>query len=192
MFKSRFLSFALIGAAAVAVALAAFIPAASASPFYAGVGVQYAGFNYEKGVAKTAPDALFGGSVYGGIQVTKHVAFEAGYLGAWNSQDFLTALKTPATTDAAVYGGTADIVATLPVTSRFALLGDVGLTYLRGDITQAGTPYRSWNWGWRAGAGGEYALNDHVSLRVRGFYQQANLKAARAALVVETGFVLHI
>ncbi|MBI1213575.1 MAG: outer membrane beta-barrel protein [Alphaproteobacteria bacterium] len=189
----RALFFSAISICAVlGISAALDVSPAHASPIYITASTDYAAFNYSRATSAIGPNSMFGASAAVGYQAWPNLAVELGYAGFWTKDSALNALKVKQPVNASVQGGTLDAVLKLPFTDRFALLGDAGISYRVGDLTQATTSVRGWAWGWRLGGGAEYALTDAISWRLMGWYDQSDYGAMDGALGASTGFALHI
>jgi OOP family OmpA-OmpF porin len=121
-----------------------------------------------------ADEKSFGGKLFGGYQVHRNVAVEAGVftLGKFG----YNAGTTPAGTlagEAKVYGMNLDLVGALPLTDRFSVLGRVGVTYAQARDQFRGTGMvvvnnpnpRESAVNWKAGVGMQYAVTPALSVR---------------------------
>ena len=116
-----------------------------------------------------------GGKIFGGYQINRHFAFEAGYF------DFgkfgFTANTVPLgslTGRIKVRGLNLDLVGTLPITEKFSAFGRVGLSHAEARDTFTGTglvhvvkPYLTKrDDGVKYGVGLQYAFNESWAMRV--------------------------
>lgn len=173
-----------------AVLLAA--PVAMASPFYATASVEWAGLNWNGKTAALAPKAMLGTNLTLGYTLNPWVSVEAGYLGFWDQHTALNALAVKQAVHADIHGATADVLVGFPLGERLHVFADGGITWLNGDVSQGALSAYASAIGWRAGPGVAFALNDHLSLRARALYQQANLRGNTGAIVGDVGLVLRL
>ena len=193
--KHVYAAAALVFATAFPAASFAQTAAAASDPlsaFYVAADGDYAGVNYSGGVAKIANDTLLGGDADVGFQLFPNVAVEAGYVGLWSKDTALNPCGIKQAVNASIHGGTADAIVSVPLIGPIDLLGDAGLTYLNGDVSQGHQSIGAYAWGWRAGGGVQWHVTDSLALRVRGLYDQANFTGTSGAIVVSAGLAYRL
>lgn len=186
------LALAAMGAALSLFAVLLAAPTAMASPFYATASVEWAGLNWNGKTAALAPKAMLGTNLTLGYTINPFVSVEAGYLGFWGQDTALNALAVKQAVHADIQGAAADVLVGFPLGQRLRMFADGGLLWATGDVSQGPLSASDSAFGWRAGPGVAIALNDHLSLRARALYQQANLRGNTGAIVGDVGLVLRL
>ena len=154
---------------------------------YVGVDVVNVKANYEDGLSAAFDDRVNGLGIYGGLQLTKNVGLELGYMQTGDGE------KTDiggsgVDTKVRISGITADVVGTLPVSAdgRFAVLGSAGVGRYKARISAtgvvAGTGDDS-DFGYRLGAGAQYQFSDNWSARAMLRYTKVDFDDAMNNLV---------
>lgn len=184
----------LLSATAIfaAVLAATSLPAQAQDYFnpYIGADYQLTHVDYDGG----GDDNFNGININVGNRFTDHVGVELGYFRTGTEKESGIELGIPYALKARLTGATLDAIGYLPVTQdkSLELLGTVGLSYIRADLTldMLGVTVKDdeSEWGLRAGAGVQYNLTEQVSFRGLARYQTADFEdSADHALVLTLG-----
>ena len=131
----------ILSAAAAAAALIACAHAqAQDTRYYAGVttGSSKASLTNSAGERYTSTNHPIPLKVYGGVELTRHFAIEAGYAGATGKHEFdqgLTGQGAPEFSSQVAY---AAVKATMPLSESFDVFGKAGAAYSRYEMEGAG------------------------------------------------------
>ena len=134
--------FKFVSSAATAAAIIASAQVhAQDTRYYAGVttGSSKASLKNSGGERFTSTNHPIPLKVYGGAELTKHVAVEAGYAGATGKHEFgkgLTGQGAPEFSSQVAY---AAVKATLPLSESFDVYGKAGVAYSQYEMEGAGT-----------------------------------------------------
>lgn len=155
--------------ATAATAGAAQAQTLSAAHPYIGVGVASADHDYSlSGTGATNLDSKgwkASGKVFGGLEFTENLAVEVGYTDFRSSNFSYTRNGSKATGSSDGYGAYVAGKYTMPVNDQFSAYGKLGVSYShRKADTSDGLRVKDHDTGAYAGLGGEFKLNQKVSL----------------------------
>ena len=134
-------------------------------PWYVGGGVgQSKGDDVCDGIS-SCDDTDTGWKLFGGLQFTQYVAIEAGYVDLGKFSGNVSGISA----SAEATGYTAHVVGTLPLNSRFSLIGRLGTIYndveVKASAGGSSDSARDQQFAFAVGVGAEVNFTDQFSLR---------------------------
>lgn len=128
---------------------------------------------------------LHGGNIHIGTKVHPNLGFELGY---FRTEDGDKNIGGGVTTKVRVQGGTLDAMGYYPVAKQLELIGTIGVSYSKADLSipSLGLSGDSTEWKPRAGAGAQYWISDNLNARGLVRYQGADFDGIVNNAVVAT------
>ena len=170
----------------LACALVCLSVPASAEEFYfkpyVGFDAQNYSINYQDDGEDVADDSLWGGNVHAGFKFHPNFGLELGYFQT-KKGDKDNVLGTGIDTSVKLKGFTLDLLGYAPLMDRLEGIGTIGVSHIKAeyDVDAAALGIGSFGgdeteWGYRAGLGLQYDLNQNINFRGIARYQSADFE----------------
>jgi hypothetical protein len=118
---------------------------------------------------------LHGGNIHVGARVHKNLGFELGYFQTEKANKS-NVLGSGLDTGIKITGGTLDALGYYPITNQVELIGTVGVSYAKGELSGSAftAPSDETEWKPRIGGGAQYWFTDNLNARGLVRYQGAD------------------